>query len=484
MDNKSFKITKWTYSSGGIGRDMAYTLVSMFLITYIQYTMNLTTAQFTAISTVIVICRVIDAITDPIMGTIIENTRFKYGKFKPWIIIGAIANSVVIILLFVFRVEGWEFVTFFTFAYFMWGITFTINDISYWSMLPALTSDAEEREKITSLMVVFATIGSIAAAGLIPIFVVGDAIKKYAGIAIFVALFFLGCSLMTGICAKEREREDEKQEKINLLDMFKIIMGNDQLVIMAIVVLVYTLGSGLQVALGFNFFTFEYNYSVGGEKLFIFTIMYALGTLAPQMSYGSINKKLNRKQILHLSMIITAVGYLAFMAFGYIIPRNDILLYSIGFITFFGQGLFYVVMIIMLTNTIEYNEFITGKRYESIVFSVRPFMVKLASATQQGIVTLVLIVSGIYNYSSQIAILEQEKGKNLITMEEVFTKADEIVRVASINENMLLILRIGMTIIPLILIYIGYYLAVKKYKINEEAYDDIVAEIKKRNKSN
>lgn len=483
MKDKEFTVTKWTYSAGGIGRDMAYTLVSMFLITYIQYTMNLTTAQFTAISTIIVICRVIDAITDPIMGTIIENTRFKYGKFKPWIIIGAISNSIFIILLFVLRLEGWAFVAFFGFAYFMWGITYTINDISYWSMLPALTSNAEERDKIATLMVVFATVGAISSAGLIPIFVVGDAVNKYAYIAIFVAIVFLGCSLMTGICVKERSREETDQEKISLRDMFKIIISNDQLVIMAIVVLLYTLGSGLQVAFGFNFFTFEYNYSLGGEKLFIFTVMYALGTLAPQMGYGIINKKLKRRQILHLSMIITSIGYLAFMAFGYILPRNDVLLYSIGFTTFFGQGLFYVAMIIMLTNTIEYNEFTTGKRYESVVFSVRPFMVKLATAIQQGIVTLVLIVSGIYGYSSQIAVLEQAKGKNLMTMEEVFTKADEIVRMATTNEYMLLILRIGMTIVPLILVFTGYYLAVKKYKVDEEMYDNMVEEINKRKSS-
>lgn len=480
MNDKSFKVTKWTYTTGAIGRDMNYTLVSMFLITYIQFTMNLTTAQFSALTTIIVVCRIIDAITDPIMGVVIESVRLNYGKFKPWIIIGAVANSIFTVSLFVFRPEGWAFVVFFGFAYFMWGITYTINDISYWSMLPALTSDAEARDQIATLLVVFATIGSIAAAGLIPIFVVGDAVKMYAAITVVIAMVFLGCSLMTGICVKERPRGETEQEKIKLRDMFKIIKGNDQLVIMAIVVLVYTLGSGLQVAFGFNFFTFEYNYSVGGEKLFVFTVMYALGTLVPQMSYGIINKRLKRKQILHLSMIITAIGYFAFMAFGYILPRNDVLLYSIGFIIFFGQGLFYVAMIIMFTNTIEYNEYITGNRYESLVFSLRPFMVKMATAIQQGIVTLILIVSGIYSYSTQIAVLEQQKGKNLITMEQVFTKADEIVRIATTNEYMLIILRIGMTIVPLILLFIGYYLSVKKYKIDEEMYDKIVVEINNR----
>ena len=146
MNEKGFRLTKWAYSSGGIGRDMAYTLVNIFLITYIQYTMKLSQAQFTAITIIIVVCRIWDAVFDPMMGTIIENTNFKYGKFKPWIIIGAVANSTFIALLFSFRVEGWAFVAFFGVAFLFWGMTFSINDISYWSMLPSLTS--EEKKEV------------------------------------------------------------------------------------------------------------------------------------------------------------------------------------------------------------------------------------------------------------------------------------------------------------------------------------------------
>jgi sugar (glycoside-pentoside-hexuronide) transporter len=482
MNEKGFKITKWTYSAGGIGRDMAYTLVSIFLITYIQYTMKLTQAQFTGITTIIVICRIWDAIFDPMMGTIIENTNFKYGKFKPWILIGAAANSIFIALLFAFRVEGWAYVVFFGIAYLIWGMTFSINDISYWSMLPALTSEAKERSQITTMVVAFATIGAILAAGITPILVSGDAIKRYGLIGIGVSIFFLCCSFMTGICTKEHIRVESK-EKISLKKMFDIIKCNDQLVIMAIVVMLYSLGNSLMIAFGFNFFTFEYGYSIGGNKLFLFTVTYALATLGAQLSFGIINKKLNRRQILDLAILLVVLGNLALMAFGYFIPKIDLLLYMIGFITFFGQGIFYVAILIMLTNTIEYNEYRTGKRYESIVFSLRPFMVKFATAIQQGILTAVLIISGIYMYSLKIAQLEQLKGKGLISSEKVLTQADAIVNSSMGHPQMLVILRIGMAIVPLILICLGYILTVKRYKIDEKVYIDMLEVINARKES-
>lgn len=78
--NTISKRNKWTYSVGGIGRDMVFILVSMFMLPYIQYTMNLSVAQFGVISIIMVIARVWDAFNDPMMGMIIENTHMKGGK--------------------------------------------------------------------------------------------------------------------------------------------------------------------------------------------------------------------------------------------------------------------------------------------------------------------------------------------------------------------------------------------------------------------
>jgi len=146
-EEERFRRNKWTYTVPGIGRDMAYTLYANFLLTYVLFTRSLTPKQFGAIGTILVIARIWDAINDPVMGGIIENTRTRVGKFKPWIIIGAVLNAIVLIIMFSNGVDGWNFVVLFAVLYLFWDITWTMNDIGYWSMLPSLTSEPKKRDK-------------------------------------------------------------------------------------------------------------------------------------------------------------------------------------------------------------------------------------------------------------------------------------------------------------------------------------------------
>ena len=81
---------------GTIGRDMVYNLVTSYLLTYVLFTRALTAAQLAAISAIMVGARVFDALNDPIMGNIIERTRTRWGKFKPWLVIGIVTTSVVV----------------------------------------------------------------------------------------------------------------------------------------------------------------------------------------------------------------------------------------------------------------------------------------------------------------------------------------------------------------------------------------------------
>ena len=188
IENKLDNRTKWSYSIGATGRDMAYTLINMYLITYIQYTMKLTVAQFGAISMCIVVCLVWDAINDPMMGIIIENSHLKSGKYRPWVFAGMLLNSVIIVLLFTVRPQGWAFVIFFGISYLLWGMTYTMNDIAYWGMLPSLTSNPKERNTLVTLMSIFICIGQFSVAGILPTIVAGNAVNAYRVAAVFYRL--------------------------------------------------------------------------------------------------------------------------------------------------------------------------------------------------------------------------------------------------------------------------------------------------------
>ena len=127
-------------------------MVSAFLLVYVQFGVSLSLLQFTTLSLIIGIGgRIWDAINDPIMGAIIDGSHLKLGKFKPWILIGAVTCGIVILLMFNIRFwMGWNFVIFMTIMYFLWETTFTMNDIGYWSMLPSLSSHKNERNTVAT----------------------------------------------------------------------------------------------------------------------------------------------------------------------------------------------------------------------------------------------------------------------------------------------------------------------------------------------
>lgn len=162
------------YPLGTIGRDALYALINSYLLTFVLFTRTLDAAQIAAITGIMIAARVFDALNDPIMGNLIERTRSKYGKFKPWLAAGALSTSIVIYLMFNVPLQGWAFVWFFGVMYFAFSITYTMNDIAYWGMIPALGSDANTRNQFTSRATLCAGIGGTLAAMLIPVFTTGS----------------------------------------------------------------------------------------------------------------------------------------------------------------------------------------------------------------------------------------------------------------------------------------------------------------------
>ena len=90
MKNKN----KYTFGLGTVGRDMLYTMISMYLMFYLTDVLSLPDDTLWWITGIMLAARVFDAFNDPVMGVIVDNTHTKYGKFKPWICIGALLVSV------------------------------------------------------------------------------------------------------------------------------------------------------------------------------------------------------------------------------------------------------------------------------------------------------------------------------------------------------------------------------------------------------
>jgi melibiose permease/lactose/raffinose/galactose permease len=177
-------------------------------------------------------------------------------------------------------------------------------------------------------------------------------------------------------------------------------------------------------------------------------------------------------------MIVLTVGYLLFMGFGYVIPKNVILLMVTGFIIFFCQGLINLAMVVMINNTIEYDEYRFNERHDSIISAIRSFASKFSGALNQGAASLILIISGIYAVSQNISELEVKIGSGEIMREDALVKADGII--ATVEPAQTLMLRIGMVAIPLTVMIASYLIMKKGYRIDEKEYERIVGEIEKK----
>ena len=412
QEDKIFNRNKWLFGVSGIGRDMSYQLIGSFLLTYIQFGVSMTAAQFFTISMLIgVVGRIWDGINDPLMGAIIEGTHMKMGKFRPWILIGALGTGVCILLMFNLpqTLTGWAFVAVMAVLYLLWESTFTMNDIGYWSMLSSLSSKKEQRNSATMLTVVFSGLGAFVAQGLVILLTTGDVRNGYSLVSFIIVAVFVIMQTAMSLLIKERPRSEmEVNEKISLKRMWQTIKSNDQVLWMTLSMLFYTIGSNLLIALAYNLYYLEIGYN---SDSFLFIVVFGVVNVGVQVFYPMIVRRLGRRKLQKLAIASACLGYLGIALLGWwsFLPFNLVTLSVCGVFVFAGQALFYMASIINMTNCVEYNDYKNGERNEAVVSTLRPFMVKMADALKMAITTVVLIVSGIYMLSQNISAMEVQK---------------------------------------------------------------------------
>lgn len=472
---------------GTVGRDMMYTLVTNFLLTYILFTRGLDNAQLAAITAIMMAARIFDAFNDPVMGNIIERTRTRWGKFKPWLVIGILTTMVVVYAAFNTKLQGWSFIWFFGFFYFAYSITYTMHDISYWGMVPALSSDADARNQFTSRATLFAGIGGTTASILIPMLTTGEltiggnAATAYGVIALAVCIIaplFL-CFTLFGV----RENRDDinlPAPKISAKKIVGTITGNDQLLWISIIFLIQQIGNGIIIGgLGSTYIYFDFGYSGGLYSLFTTVGMAATALL--MIFYPAISRRIQRKKLMKIMMITSTVGYILMVLPGVFMGTGMLKFWIIviGY-TFanFGQYGFYLVMMISIINTVEYNEYKFGTRDEAIIASLRPFLTKMASALIVAITSISYMVFGVTDYTNRISDLERAAASGAITEAEKLSSIGNVL--AGVSSSQTTGLLISVTVLPFVLMFISYLLYQKHYKLDEDEYQRICGELEKR----
>lgn len=446
----SFK-EKYSFGFGALGKDLCYAIVSSYLMIYFTDSIGLTPAF---VGGLFLVARLWDALNDPMMGMVVDNTRSRWGKFRPWILIGTIINAGVLVFLFKkpSGLEGMSLNLYYSAMYILWGMSYTVMDIPYWSMLPSLSKTKEERDQMSVIPRIFASsawliVGTFGLA-IVNILGKGNTTKGYEYFALVIAVIFVITSIITVVNVKDSSSQitsdnNKKQEKTSIKKAFKIIKENDQLMVFIGVVLAYNLFA--QLSGGASIYYFKY--VTGNENLYpVYTAFASLAEIGGLMFFPIISKNMSKKGVFRLACYLPAVGLVMLLLSGIFAPANAILVAVSGIIVKLGSGFTLGATTVMLADVIDYGEVRFGSRNESILASFQTLLVKTASAISGWLIGVGLTIVGYVPNVTQTA-------------------------------GTILGLRMLMIAIPSIITVLGFVIYSKGYKLHGEYQENIVKEL-------
>ena len=433
------------FGLGTIGRDAFYSFEANTILYFLTDVLSLPIWVFAATSMMLSVLRVFDALNDPITGLVIDNIKSPWGKFKPAILVGGITSALFFLLLFANIGTGWSFIIIFGIAYFLWDVAFGINDIGYWTLLPAMSTDQHERERTGAFARICANVGMyIVMVAWQPVTsALGNTPKVWFLCAVVIAVVYLLGLLFPLLGVKEKRVPVEEQESTSLKEMWRALAGNDQLMWTSLSMALFMVGYSTTV----GFAVYYMRYVFGNEGMYVVLVaVCGVSQLSALGVYSNIAKRMSRKKLYTVATMMVLIGYAIFF-----IAELHIALVVLGaIIVFVGQAFIQTLMLMFLADTVEYGEWKLGKRNESITFSMQPLINKMGGAVSTGIVSLTLIFTGI-KIDGGTAEMISESGK--------------------------LMLKMSMFALPLVFIVVGYVIYLKKYKISEEFYAGMLKDL-------
>lgn len=458
----SFKV-KAGYGIGAVGKDMVYMLSASYILYYYQ---DLLGVSAWIMGVILLVARVFDAFNDPFMGVIVAKTRTKWGKFRPWLLIGTITNAIVLYFMFACppNLTGGGLAAYAAVFYILWGMTYTMMDIPYWSMVPALTEGGKERENLSALarscagvgsaIVTIITMLSVTALGK----VFGDTnlsenqieIVGFKYFALIIAIVFIAFITITCVSIKENPTTDMKTASVK--DMFKALIENDQA--MAVVIAIVLVNTA--VYLTSNLLIYFFKYDLAGENwkgdyALFNTFGGGMQILAMMIFFPVLRKFFNTVKMYYISVGAAVFGYLILLLLSLMGINNVFAFFVPGFFIFGAVGLLNVLVTVFLANTVDYGQLKNNRRDESVIFSMQTFVVKLASGVSALLASLCL---------------------------QIFSISEDEEALATVSGGSVVGLRMTMTLLPILGLVVAYMVFKKRFILTDEKVKEITEKLK------
>ncbi len=449
---------KAAFGIGAVGKDMVYALSASYVMYYYQDLLGLPAAF---VGTILMIARIFDAFNDPFMGVLVAKTKSRWGRFRPWLLSGTVLNAFVTYLMFKApQLEQGGLMVFFTIIYILWGMTYTMMDIPYWSMIPAVTDTPKDRENLSVIGRTCAGVGSalvqVGTLMLVGFFGGGNERQGFAMVALVISIIFIIAEIIC--CLFVKERQQTRMETVSVGEMFRSLFRNDQAMITVLAILM--INSALYITSNLVIYFFKYDMGgagwVGNYTLFT-TLGGGTQILGMMVVYPLLRKKLSNTRIFNVALCMSILGYallllICFTGLGGSLPAICVP----GVLIFAANGILSVLTTVFLSGTADYAELKTGHREESVIFSMQTFVVKAASG-------LAVFITGL--------------GLDLIGLVGNTEETGEIVQQAA---STILGLRLLMTIIPIVLLAVALFFFNRKFILTDERAAQIAQELQAR----
>lgn len=389
---------KLGYMFGDLGNDFTFILSSSFLLKFYTDVMGI---EGSVVGVLMMAARFIDAVTDVTMGQIIDRSKStKDGKFKPWLkrICGPVAISSFLIYQSSFADMSYGFKVFWmAFTYILWGsIFYTSINIPYGSMASAISSDPEDRARLSTWRTIGATLAGLVIGTGTPIFayetVNGNTVLSGSRMTIIAGVFgvcAIICYLLCFRLVTERVEVPADNRKLNIRKMFRDIAANRALLGIIAAAILLLLGTlGMQGMSGYVFPNY-YGSAKAQSVSALLASVAVLGICAPTAS--KLAAKFGKKNLSVVSCFLGGVIYLICMIIKPSNPWVYVVFYTLAYI---GFGYFNTVIWAMITDVIDDAEVKNGVREDGTIYAVYSFARKIGQAVSSGMIGGLLTLIG------------------------------------------------------------------------------------------
>lgn len=388
MERQVTRTAKYSFGIGAFGKDLVVNLIGIYLMFYLTDVLGVSAAF---VGTLYFVARIWDAINDPVMGFFVDRTKTKWGKFRPWILVGTLLNSIVIVILFTnFHLQGLALYTFITIMYILWGMTYTVMDVPYWSWLPNLTNNPVEREEVSVIPRIFASLSNLLL-GTIGFTLVyffadkfgdGSTSSGFFILTLIVSIFFICTTIITIVNVKEKPTNIGGGIELKFKDIGRILFTNKELFSYIVILVTFFLSTQIINSILIYYF----NYVTESKGLFQLYNGVGFVEIIGLLIFPKIAKWLSREKVFPLATFFVVVGLLILLGSGYIAPKNAILVVIGTAFIKMGSGFIMGIITVSIADVIDYSEVKFGQRNESVITSTQTFLMKTAMALS-GLIT-------------------------------------------------------------------------------------------------